>query len=207
MSSAWSTDQRHSPPMASSSSGRPRSADSGSPPASAPTAWRGPAAWAASWPNGSWTAGLTSTRGRWTRAGSGVTTSAANTRWRGHARSIRPITTSSTPATSAAPAGRSACRRRTLASKSSAPPSARSPAGRGPTGSIPTPRAATNLSGREAGPAVCGRRRSGPSIARVARPPPSSISPRLRRSRCAVLGRRPSWRDSLTTASPVRSVP
>ena len=65
---------------------------------------------------------------------------AARTRSPARGRSTRPTTTSSTRATSGAPAGRSASRRRTSGCESSALRSARSPAGSGRTGSSRMPR-------------------------------------------------------------------
>ena len=64
-------------------------------------------------------------------------------------------------------------------------PSARSRAGSAPTGSSRTQRAATSRCGRADGRAACGRRRSTPSTGRAASRPPSSTSPRSRRSRSA----------------------
>ena len=97
-------------PTASSSSGRRMYAGSGWRPGSAPMGSRVPGAWASSWPNGSSRANRASTHGRWTRAASAPSTTAATTPSSARRRSTPRTTTSSTPVTSAAPAGRCACR-------------------------------------------------------------------------------------------------
>ena len=115
-----------------------RSAASGWPPGSAPTASPAPAASAARWRAGSSTASPSSTCGRWTSAGSARPTGRGRTRWRARSRTTRPTTTSTTRTRSARPAGRCARRRPTTASPRSARSSARSPAGSARTGSSRT---------------------------------------------------------------------
>ena len=125
---------------ASSSSGRPTCAASGSQRGSARTGSPARAAWGSSSPSGSSTARRRSTSGTWTPGGSGRRTARATTRSRGRARSTRRTTTSSTRATSGRPGGPCASPRPTRGSASSAPCSARSRAGSAPTGSSRTPR-------------------------------------------------------------------
>ena len=121
-----------SPPTTSSCWARARCAASSSPPASAPTGWPAPAAWARRWPSGSWPASRRWTCGRWTSGASARTTARRATRSSARARSTRPTTTSSTPATSAQ-AGRPlrVSSAYALAPRRTARPSARSPAGSG----------------------------------------------------------------------------
>ncbi len=198
---AWSTGRRRLPLMASSSSARLRFMASGWRPASALMGSPGPAAWAASSLNGSSTGSRDWTPGRWTRGGSAATTRVAITRWRGLARCTRPITTSSIPATSAAPAGRCASHLHTRGCKSSAACSARSRAGSAPTGSSPMPSAATNPCVPEDGPGASGRPLSGPSTTAAVRLLRCSTSHRSRRSRCEAAARRNSSSASPTIAS------
>jgi hypothetical protein len=118
------------------------------------------------------------------------------------ARSTRPTTTSSTPGTSGAPAGRCASRPRTSGCGGSARRSARNPAGSARTGSSRMRPTATSRCGRAAGPVSSGRRRSAPSTGPAARRRRSSTRPRSRRSSSAARGPRASSSGFATTGSP-----
>ena len=117
--------RRRSPRTGTSSWARPRSRACGRPPASASTAWRAPAAWARSWPNGSPTAGPSTTWRRWTSAASARTTRRPPTRACARSAPTRATTTSSTRTRSSTPAGRCGCPPPTRGWSSWTPSSAR----------------------------------------------------------------------------------
>ena len=103
-------------------------------------------------------------------------------------------------------AGRCGCRPPTAGCTSSAQRSARSRAGSARTGSSRTAQWVAKPCGPVDGRGSSGRRRSAPSIARVARPRPSSTRARLRRSASRARVPRSSSSVCAATASPVPAV-